>query len=73
MQRRLGLCPWLPNYYSRFDFAPAGVQDFDAPYPILPKNADASMVKELRPRAIESNEGTVLCCTALDHPQCWQE
>lgn len=62
-----------PDYYSRFGFAPAGVQGFDAPYPILPKNADAWMVKELQPGAIDSNEGTVRCCTALDQPQYWQE
>ncbi|MEO1530286.1 MAG: N-acetyltransferase [Planctomycetota bacterium] len=62
-----------PDYYSRFGFAPAGVQGFDAPYPILPKNADAWMVKELQPGAIESNEGTVRCCTALDQPHYWQE
>ena len=62
-----------PDYYSRFGFSPAGVQGFDAPYPILPKNADAWMVKELKPGTIESNQGTVRCCTALDQPQYWQE
>ena len=62
-----------PVYYLRFGFAPAGVQGFDAPYPILPKNADAWMVKELKPGAIASNQGTVCCCTALDQPQYWQE
>ncbi|MEM6692277.1 MAG: GNAT family N-acetyltransferase, partial [Planctomycetota bacterium] len=62
-----------PDYYSRFGFAPAGGKGFDAPYPILPKNADAWMVKELQPGAIESNEGTVRCCTSLDQPQYWQE
>ena len=54
-----------PDYYLRFGFAPAGVQGFDAPYPILSKNADAWMVKELQPGAIERNEGTVRCCTTL--------
>ena len=62
-----------PDYYMRFGFAPAGAQGFDAPYPILPKNADAWMVKELQPNAIESNQGTVRCCAALDQPQFWQE
>ncbi|MDB4338991.1 N-acetyltransferase [Rubripirellula sp.] len=62
-----------PYYYSRFDFAPAGVQGFDAPYPILPKNADAWMVKVLELGAMENNAGTVRCCTALDQPQYWQE
>ncbi|MFN3193807.1 MAG: GNAT family N-acetyltransferase [Aureliella sp.] len=62
-----------PDYYSRFGFVPAGVQGFDAPYPILPQNADAWMFKELQPGAMESNSGTVRCCTALDQPQYWQE
>jgi predicted N-acetyltransferase YhbS len=62
-----------PDYYSRFGFAPAGVCCFQAPYPILPKNADAWMVKELTPGAIERYAGTVLCCNSLDHPQLWQE
>lgn len=62
-----------PDYYSRFGFAPAGAQGFDAPYPILPKNADAWMVQELRPGAIDCYAGTVRCCNALDHPQLWQE
>ena len=62
-----------PDYYSRFGFVPAGANGFDAPYPILPKNADAWMVKELQPGAIERNKGTVRCCTALDQPQYWQE
>jgi predicted N-acetyltransferase YhbS len=62
-----------PKYYSRFGFAPAGVQGFDAPYPILPKNADAWMVKELQPGAIENSQGTVRCCKALDQPQYWQK
>ncbi len=62
-----------PDYYSRFGFAAAGAQGFEAPYLILPKNADAWMVKELKSGAIESNHGTVRCCAALDQPQYWQE
>lgn len=62
-----------PDYYSRFGFAPAGARGFPAPYPILPKNADAWMVTELSPGAIEKYEGTVRCSKALDHPQYWQE
>lgn len=62
-----------PDYYSRFGFLPAGVRGFQAPYPILPENADAWMVKELKPGAIERYAGTVGCCNALDHPRYWQE
>mgnify|MGYP001815791934 FL=1 len=62
-----------PDYYSRFGFLPAGVRGFHAPYPILPKNADAWMVHELTPGAIARREGTVRCSNALDHAQYWQE
>ncbi len=62
-----------PDYYSRFGFTPAGVRGFEAPYPILPKNADAWMGAELSPRAIDRFAGTVRCCKTLDHPQYWQE
>ncbi|QDV40644.1 hypothetical protein Enr13x_04780 [Stieleria neptunia] len=62
-----------PDYYSRFGFAPAGVRGFQAPFPILPKNADAWMVKGLNHGAIERYAGTIRCCNSLDHPQLWQE
>lgn len=62
-----------PDYYSRFGFAPAGVRGFQAPYPILPKNADAWMVHELASGAIKRYEGKIRCSKALDHPQYWQE
>ena len=62
-----------PDYYSRFDFVPAGVRGFEAPYPILPKNSDAWMVKETSPGAIDTLTGTVRCSNALDHPMYWQE
>lgn len=62
-----------PDYYLRFGCVPAGARGFQAPFPILPKNADAWMVRELKPGSIEHNEGTVRCCNALNHPQYWQE
>ena len=62
-----------PDYYSRSGFVPAGVRGFHAPYPILPKNADAWMVHELSPGAIARHEGTVRCSNALDHAEYWQE
>jgi putative acetyltransferase len=62
-----------PDYYSRFGFTPAGVRGFEAPYPILPKNAASWMVKALSPKAIENNQGTVRCCNALDHSKYWEE
>ena len=62
-----------PDYYSRFGFAPAGARGFEAPYPILPKNADAWMVHELASGAIKRYEGKIRCCGALDHQQYWIE
>ena len=62
-----------PKYYSRFGFVPAGVRGFQAPYPIPEKNADAWMVVELQADAVESLEGTVKCCAALDHQKYWVE
>lgn len=62
-----------PDYYSRFGFVPAGAHGFQAPYPIASENADAWMVKELKPGAIDRCAGTVHCCSSLDHPHYWQE
>lgn len=62
-----------PEYYSRFGLVPAGVRGFQAPYPIASENADAWMVKELKPRAIDRCAGTVRCCSSLDHPHYWQQ
>ncbi len=62
-----------PDYYSRLGFAAAGPRGFQAPYPILPKNADAWMVTELSHGAIEKYEGIVRCSKALGHPQYWVE
>ncbi len=62
-----------PDYYPRHGFAPAGCLGFDAPYPIPAKDADAWMVRELRPGLIGNLRGTVLCAEALDRPEHWRE
>ena len=62
-----------PDYYPRSGFHPAGVHGLDAPYPILPENADAWMVQELRDGVIGRVQGTVQCCDALDRPEYWVE
>ncbi len=62
-----------PHYYSRFGFRPAGRRGLDAPYPILPKNADAWMVQALTTAAVQTPSGTVRCSKALDDPKYWQE
>ncbi|MFZ5819935.1 MAG: GNAT family N-acetyltransferase [Chloroflexota bacterium] len=62
-----------PGYYPRHGFSPAGMQGFDAPYPIPPGDADAWMVQELRPGIIGRVSGRVACARALDDPRHWQE
>lgn len=62
-----------PDYYSRFGFKPAGVQGFQATYPIPLQNAGAWMVKELTPGTMEGCQGIVRCSKALDHPKYWIE
>jgi len=62
-----------PTYYPKFGFSEAGVNGFEAPYPILPKNAGAWMVQELHPRIIGCVTGQVVCANALDEPKYWQE
>ncbi len=62
-----------PSYYPRFGFQPAGAVGFDAPYPIPEKDAAAWMVKALKPGAIDRFAGTVVCASAMDRPEHWQE
>ena len=62
-----------PTYYPRYGFAPAGKQGFEAPFPILEKDADAWMVQELKPGVIGSVKGRVVCCDALMKEEHWRE
>ena len=62
-----------PDYYPRFGFKPAGIQGFDAPYPIPAKHAEAWMVQPLRPGVIGSVSGKVICADALNKPEYWRE
>ena len=62
-----------PDYYSRFGFTPAGAQGFGAPYPIDDVNADAWIVRELSPGAMERYAGTIRCADALDREELWRE
>ncbi len=62
-----------PSYYPRFGFRPARELGFDAPYPILPENDAAWMVKALQPGALDRFAGTVACASALDRPEHWTE
>ena len=62
-----------PSYYPRFGFQPAGVLGFEAPYPIPNENADAWMVKELEPGAIQRSQGRVECSSVLSDSKHWIE
>lgn len=62
-----------PDYYPRHGFKPAGALGFEAPYPILAKNAGAWMVCALRAKIIGSVSGKVVCANALNQAELWQE
>jgi len=62
-----------PEYYPRHGFTPAGIQGFEAPYPIPEENAIAWMVQELRPGLIGSVSGKVKCANVLNQPEHWRE
>ncbi|MGB5748929.1 MAG: N-acetyltransferase [Desulfobacterales bacterium] len=62
-----------PDYYPRYGFKPAGVEGFEAPYPIPEKHANAWMVQELRPGVIGSVSGKVRCADMLNKPEHWRE
>ena len=62
-----------PDYYPRHGFTPAGEKGFEAPYPILEKNAGAWMVKALKPGVIGTVSGRVKCAAVMDHPEYWRE
>ena len=62
-----------PDYYPRYGFKPAGIQGFEAPYPIPEEHTNAWMVQELRSGIIGSVSGKVRCANMLDKPEHWRE
>lgn len=62
-----------PGYYPRFGFSAAGIKGFQAPHPIPPKNAEAWMVRELRPGVIGNTSGQVICAEAIADRKYWRE
>ena len=62
-----------PGYYPRYGFKPAGVEGFEAPYPIPEEHANAWMVQELRPGVIGRVSGKVKCADMLNKPEHWRE
>lgn len=62
-----------PQYYPRHGFQPAGKLGLDAPFPIPDKNADAWMVKPLRPGILGTVTGKILCADQMNRPEYWRE
>ena len=62
-----------PEYYSRYGFQPAAPLGFEAPHPIPPEHTDAWMVQALRPNAIGTLCGKVVCSDVLNQPKYWRE
>ena len=62
-----------PDYYPRYGFNEAGINGFEAPYPIPQKDAGAWMVQELHTGVIGRSSGRVVCADALSDPKYWHE
>jgi putative acetyltransferase len=62
-----------PTYYPRHGFESAGRLGLDAPFTIPDEDADAWMVRALRPDVIGSVRGTVVCADVLNKPEHWRE
>ena len=62
-----------PQYYVRSDFTPAGIQGFEAPYPIPAEHSDAWMVQALSPGILGTEKGRIRCSDSLNEPQHWRE
>lgn len=62
-----------PTYYPRCGFIPAGLQGFEAPYPIPEQHADAWMIQALNGDALKNCSGKVQCSKVLNEPQHWRE
>jgi hypothetical protein len=63
-----------PDYYQRHGFEPVGSRGYDAPYPLLPEQANAWMMRALTDGFVERcRPGTVRCAQALDRPEYWIE
>ncbi|MEM9540739.1 MAG: N-acetyltransferase [Cyanobacteria bacterium P01_E01_bin.42] len=62
-----------PAYYTRHGFQPATPLGFEPTYPTPEEYPDGWMVRELRPGAIASVSGKVICADALNEPKYWQE
>jgi putative acetyltransferase len=62
-----------PGYYARHGFIVAGVNGFEAPYPIAEEHADAWMVQELRQGTIGKVRGRIICADSLMDAKHWIE
>ena len=62
-----------PDYYRRHGFKPAGLQGYEAPYPLAEEIAEAWMVRELKQDRAGNIKGKILCAESLNRPEYWQE
>jgi putative acetyltransferase len=62
-----------PDYYPRHGFVPAGELGFEAPYPIMEKDAGAWMVQGLWKGVLGQLRGKVVPAERLRRPEYWRE
>ncbi len=62
-----------PAYYPRFGFQPAFKLGFEPTYPIPAEDADAWMVRALKPNIVGRVSGRVICCDAMNKPEIWRQ
>jgi putative acetyltransferase len=68
---RLVFLAGYPDYYTRHGFEPAYPHGFTPPFPVSP--TEAWMVRSLQPGALGATGGVVICATALNRVEHWQE
>jgi predicted N-acetyltransferase YhbS len=68
---RLVFLAGYPDYYTRHGFEPAYPHGFTPPFPVSP--TEAWMVHSLQPGALGATGGVVICATAMNKVEHWQE
>jgi putative acetyltransferase len=68
---RLVFLAGYPDYYTRHGFEPAYPHGFTPPFPVSP--TEAWMVHSLQPGALGATDGVVICATAMNKAEHWQE
>ena len=68
---RLVFLAGYPDYYTRHGFEPAYPYGFTPPFPVSP--TEAWMVHSLQPGVLGATGGLVICATAMNKVEHWQE